>query len=702
MENERFVGSSAESYLTRANTKCFNEIKGLLQDNPEPVDEVNLPHKHEDVQIKLHPQQLIAPLIANLTKTCGVISTVLSVPTYWNEPMRCLMRDAALIAGLQDVELLDECTAISLAYRFQEQDTFALKEHTFAILFVDVGHLSTQASVVGMSKDKVYVQTSASCKIGGKHFTEALFKTVISKLPNNLEVIISNKDRKRTKLFQECEKAKRKYLGSESSVLHPVHLDLSWLQNDFEINVPISDIEKESKKPLEDVMQTIEDACHGEMEIKYVEILGGGTLLKLLRDQIEKKFPEKVFSRLPARDAVAKGCALWAAMIFSPENVFQSQNFLEKTQVVASLSTDIKLLNGHQDRNLILAMDRGHEIPYEKSLKVSPSEISDYLDLEIRYEEKASVSFEVNKCALSEEDLQQIHSSTVDECRLLVRIDISGIMDLRLKVIKASSNLSENEFVFCYRKESHLQSSLNLEEASQWEQTIQNFQREIESMKKRKSDFEGKIHSTLKELSKSPLHPDAIIRLQKLAKDVEDSNWIEDEIKYSKEYENILNSASETLGPQRDDRDYEGEVSPQKQVNTQQRSEDRYRWEPSDYTSKEPQHDNKACTRKDSTPQKRALTHRRSEDGHKGSPNESVNYTQPDCRDVSRRKKAGNEALRTTDDRSGPLPKSGGRNVKSHPIDQISKQEHDTVTADTHGVADPMQDLKLHDQNDNS
>jgi heat shock protein 4 len=71
--------------------------------------------------------------------------SVVSVPTYFTEAERRAMLDAAHIAGLMCLRLLNETTATALAYGIYKTDL--PEDVPVNVAFVDVGHTATQVRV---------------------------------------------------------------------------------------------------------------------------------------------------------------------------------------------------------------------------------------------------------------------------------------------------------------------------------------------------------------------------------------------------------------------------------------------------------------------------------------------------------------------------------------------------------------------------
>jgi molecular chaperone DnaK (HSP70) len=70
--------------------------------------------------------------------------------------------DAASIAGLNVLRLMNETTATALAYGIYKQDLPAPEEKPRNVVFVDCGHASLQVFACAFNKGKLKVQQNVS------------------------------------------------------------------------------------------------------------------------------------------------------------------------------------------------------------------------------------------------------------------------------------------------------------------------------------------------------------------------------------------------------------------------------------------------------------------------------------------------------------------------------------------------------------
>lgn len=93
------------------------------------------------------PEQLLAMVLVDLKKIAehetGVppVDCVITVPAYYTEAQRYATLNAASIAGLNCLRLMNETTATALAYGIFKTD---LPEEPVHVAFVDMGHSATQ------------------------------------------------------------------------------------------------------------------------------------------------------------------------------------------------------------------------------------------------------------------------------------------------------------------------------------------------------------------------------------------------------------------------------------------------------------------------------------------------------------------------------------------------------------------------------
>ena len=98
----------------------------------------------------------------------------LSVPVWYTEKQRRAASDAAKIAGLNPVRIVNEVTAAAVGYGVFKQSDLP-EDEPKKVVFVDIGHSSYQVSISAVKRGELKVLGSAYDKhFGGRDFDYAI------------------------------------------------------------------------------------------------------------------------------------------------------------------------------------------------------------------------------------------------------------------------------------------------------------------------------------------------------------------------------------------------------------------------------------------------------------------------------------------------------------------------------------------------
>jgi heat shock 70kDa protein 4 len=132
---------------------------------------INLMYEKDGLECELKaftPEQILGMLLVNLKGTAEAHNKapspdcVLSVPCWYTDSQRRAVLDAASIAGLNVLRLLNETAATALGWGLPR--TMDLPEDSATprhVLFFDMGHGSTQVCLVAFTKGKMTVLATA-------------------------------------------------------------------------------------------------------------------------------------------------------------------------------------------------------------------------------------------------------------------------------------------------------------------------------------------------------------------------------------------------------------------------------------------------------------------------------------------------------------------------------------------------------------
>uniref|UniRef100_A0A665WQH1 Heat shock protein 4 like n=1 Tax=Echeneis naucrates TaxID=173247 RepID=A0A665WQH1_ECHNA len=103
-------------------------------------------------------EQITGMLLTKLKETSEsalkkpVVDCVISVPSFFTDAERRSVFDATQIAGLNCLRLINDTTAVALAYGIYKQDLPTPEERPRNVVFVDMGHSSFQVSITAFNK----------------------------------------------------------------------------------------------------------------------------------------------------------------------------------------------------------------------------------------------------------------------------------------------------------------------------------------------------------------------------------------------------------------------------------------------------------------------------------------------------------------------------------------------------------------------
>uniref|UniRef100_A0A8B9K690 Heat shock 70 kDa protein 4-like n=1 Tax=Astyanax mexicanus TaxID=7994 RepID=A0A8B9K690_ASTMX len=387
----RSIGAAAKSQVV---TNCKNTVQGFkhfhgraftdpfvqsvksslvyeLSQMPTGTTGIKVMYMEEEKVFSI--EQITAMLLTKLKETAEsalkkpVADCVISVPSFYTDAERRSVVDAAQIAGLNCLRLMNETTAVALAYGIYKQDLPAPEEKPKVVAFVDLGHSGYQVSVCAFNKGKLKVLATAfDSHLGGKDFDEVLVNHFCEEFGKKYKLDVKSKPRALVRLYQECEKLK-KLMSANSSDLP---LNIECFMNDIDVTGKLNrgqfeemcaDILARVEAPLRSIM---EQANLKNEDICAVEIVGGASRIPAVKERISKFFGKELSMTLNADEAVARGCALQCA-ILSPAFKVREFSITDVVPYPISLKWNSAAEDGISDCEVF---PKNHAAPFSKVL----------------------------------------------------------------------------------------------------------------------------------------------------------------------------------------------------------------------------------------------------------------------------------------------------------------------------------------------
>lgn len=395
-EKQRQIGVAAKSGQMTNVKRTFFGFKRLLGrkfDDPQVRDELSrFPfevRKREDGspgcateflgQPKLlSSEQLTAALFTKLriigeaALLTKVHDVVVSVPSYFTDAERRALLDAARMAGLNVLKLMNETTATALAYGIYKQDLPEPDKPSRNVVFVDIGFSGTQMSTCSFNKGKLSVLSYVFCSVGGRTFDEAITRFFCQEFHTKYKLDVLANKKALLKLLLEADKLKK--LMSAST--HNIPLNIECFMNDIDVrgDMDRAKFEELIASDLAVFEKTLKDCLDQsglkKEDIYSVEIVGGSSRIPSVKTLIEKVYEKVPSTTLNADEAVSRGCALQCA-ILSP--TFKVREF----SVTDIQPFPIKLVwetNKKEEVGEMEVFPRNHAVPFSKMLTFYKSE----------------------------------------------------------------------------------------------------------------------------------------------------------------------------------------------------------------------------------------------------------------------------------------------------------------------------------------
>jgi len=267
------------------------------------------------------PEQLSAFLLGKIKRDAEaflgepVKDAVVTVPAYFDDNQRAATKDAATIAGLNVVRLVNEPTAASLAYGL---DRLAQE---LRVAVIDLGGGTLDVTLMEFGKGVFEVKsTSGDTRLGGTDMNQALFEHLAQRFREQSGIDVRADGRAAARLLEAAEIAKIELSsGTTSRISLPYigaaagearHLEMELTRTEMERVVrPV--IER-CRRPVE---QALADAGIMPSQVDRVVFVGGPTRMPVVRQFFEDLFHRKAEMGVDPMECVAAGAAIQAGVL---------------------------------------------------------------------------------------------------------------------------------------------------------------------------------------------------------------------------------------------------------------------------------------------------------------------------------------------------------------------------------------------------
>lgn len=379
--------------------------------------------------------QLVSMFLSKVKQTASaelklpVSDLVMSVPAWFTDIQRRSLMDAAEIAGLKLLRLMNDTTASALGYGITKLDLPTAEEKPRRVAFVDIGHSNYTCSIVEFRKGELTVKSTAYDRhFGGRDFDKALVDHFAAEFKEKYKIDIKTNGKAMVRVTTAAEKLK-KILSANLQA----PLNIESLMNDVDVHTMMKREELEALVepllnrvyvPLE---QALAEAKMKIEDIDIVELVGGCTRVPALKDRIQKFFGKPLSFTLNQDEAVARGCAFSCA-ILSP--VFRVRDFAIHDIVNYPIEFTWEKSPDIPDEDTALTVfNKGNVMPSTKILTFYRKQP---FDLEARYAKPELLPGKISPW-IGRFSVKGVKADSKDDfmiCKLKARLNLHGILNV--------------------------------------------------------------------------------------------------------------------------------------------------------------------------------------------------------------------------------------------------------------------------------
>jgi len=312
---KRLIGRKFQEPAVQSDIKHW-PFKVKAGDGDKPMIDVEYKNEEKTFSAEEVSSMVLVKMkeIAEAYLSKEVKNAVVTVPAYFNDSQRQATKDAAAIAGLNCMRIINEPTAAAIAYGLDKKGASGERN----ILIFDLGGGTFDVSLLTIEEGIFEVKSTAGdTHLGGEDFDNRLVEHFVQEFKRKHKKDITGNKRSLRRLRTACERAKRTL---SSTAQTSVEIDSLFDGVDFFTSITRARFEEMNmdlfRKCMEPVEKVLRDAKMDKGAVHEVVLVGGSTRIPKIQNLLSDFFNGKELCKsINPDEAVAYGAAVQAAIL---------------------------------------------------------------------------------------------------------------------------------------------------------------------------------------------------------------------------------------------------------------------------------------------------------------------------------------------------------------------------------------------------